>query len=120
MLQHPDKCSQTVVVAFLASSNQHTSCVSSEVVVCNTSWKQPQWVDIAVNILLFLACIYLCENTRCVLTCVYTCTYMKYTNYSHYQPFVEVCIKHGNRKEAVKYIPKCAVEDRYHLYIKVE
>ena len=31
-----------------------------------------------------------------------------------------MCIQHGNRKEAAKYIPKCATEERYLLYIKIE
>lgn len=31
-----------------------------------------------------------------------------------------MCIQHGNRKEAAKYIPKCAVEERYLLYLKIE
>ena len=39
---------------------------------------------------------------------------------SVYQPFVDVCLKHGNRKEAAKYIPKCSADDRYRLYIKIE
>jgi hypothetical protein len=37
-----------------------------------------------------------------------------------YEPFVDVCLKHGNRKEAAKYIPKCTPDDRYRLYIKIE
>jgi hypothetical protein len=37
-----------------------------------------------------------------------------------YEPFAEMCIQHGNRKEAAKYIPKCAAEERFPLYLKIE
>jgi hypothetical protein len=37
-----------------------------------------------------------------------------------YEPFAEMCIQHGNRKEAAKYIPKCAAEERFLLYLKID
>ena len=37
-----------------------------------------------------------------------------------FKPFAEMCIQYRNRKEASKYIPKCAIENRFQLYIKIE
>jgi hypothetical protein len=37
-----------------------------------------------------------------------------------YEPFAEVCIQHGNRKEAAKYVPKCSIGERFQLYLKID
>lgn len=36
------------------------------------------------------------------------------------QPFAEVCMQHGNYREATKYIAKAAPENRFQLYMAVE
>ncbi|KAL5473503.1 hypothetical protein EMCRGX_G027993 [Ephydatia muelleri] len=37
-----------------------------------------------------------------------------------FEAFAEVCIVHENYREAAKYIPKAALENRYHLYLRIQ
>lgn len=36
------------------------------------------------------------------------------------QPFAEVCLEHGNRLEAVKYVQKVTPEHKFRLYMSME
>jgi hypothetical protein len=36
------------------------------------------------------------------------------------QPFAEICLINGNRREAMKYVAKAAPENRYKLYMSME
>ena len=53
--------------------------------------------------------------------CMYVeCTLLDPEVAFSFQPFAEVCIQRRNQKEAAKYIPKCAPEVKYHLYLRIE
>ena len=36
------------------------------------------------------------------------------------QPFAEVCLRHGNRREAAKYVSRAAPENKFRLYMSIE
>lgn len=36
------------------------------------------------------------------------------------QPFVELCLQHGNRREAIKYVQRLPPEGRFKIYMKME
>lgn len=37
-----------------------------------------------------------------------------------YEPFAEVCLRHGNRREAAKYVSRAAPENKFRLYMSIE
>lgn len=37
-----------------------------------------------------------------------------------YEPFVDVCLKNGNKLQAQKYLPKCREDIKVKYYVKAE
>lgn len=37
-----------------------------------------------------------------------------------YEAFVDICLKHGNKIQAQKYLPKCREEVKVKYYVKAE